>query len=162
LSETAPPTAPASAAPARRGWRHEGLVLAKASVSSAAATLVDGIAYQAVLFALAGRYGIAAFAGAVLGAITNFTLNRIWAFGPGKHPLGKQIPLYAAASGLVFLGLQGCLTLFIEVLHVNERVAWIPAKGIAWACISYPLFRYVVFAQARPEAPAEHAEAARQ
>jgi len=131
-------------------------ILMRASVSSVVATAVDGVAYQAVLFAEIGHYAIAAFVGAVLGAITNFTINRVWAFPPTSRSVRAQLPMYAAASGLVYLGLQGCLTLFVEFFGVNERLAWLPAKGIAWAGISYPLFRFVVFARrpdAKPAAP---------
>jgi putative flippase GtrA len=114
-------------------------------VSSLAATVVDGIAYQAVLFALVGRYGIAAFAGALLGAVTNFTLNRLWAFPSIGKKLWMQVWQYAIASGATYLGLQLCLMLLIEVLGVNERVAWLPAKLVAWIAVSYPMHRFVVF-----------------
>jgi putative flippase GtrA len=123
----------------------EATTLAKASVSSLAATVVDGIVYQAVLFGLPGRYGIAAFGGALLGAVTNFTLNRVWAFPPTAKSLRMQAAQYAVASGATYLGLQLCLMLLIEVMHINERVAWLPAKVVAWLLVSYPMHRFVVF-----------------
>ena len=123
----------------------EASTLAKASVSSIAATVVDGVAYQGVLFAIAGHYGIAAFAGALLGAGTNFTLNRLWAFPPTGKKLATQAWQYAIASASTYLGLQLCLLLLIEVLHINERIAWLPAKIFAWLAVSYPLHRFMVF-----------------
>ena len=37
----------------------------------------------------------------------------------------------------------------IELAHVHERLAWFPAQLVAWVVVSYPLFRYVVFAAPR-------------
>jgi putative flippase GtrA len=127
----------------------EATIFAKASVSSLAATVVDGVAYQAVLFGLPGRYGIAGFAGALLGAVTNFTLNRLWAFPLTGKKLRTQIWQYAIASGATYIGLQLCLMLLIEVIGVNERVAWLPAKVVAWLVVSYPMHRFVVFGKRR-------------
>jgi putative flippase GtrA len=143
MSEAAPR---AGRAQSRRA--EEGRVLVRASSSSLVATAVDGAAYQLILFGGFG-YVVAALGGAVLGAIVNFTLNRAWAFGPGGRSLGSQIALYAFASLLTYLGLQACLAVFVEVLHVAERLAWVPAKILAWGAISYPLFRWVVFARPR-------------
>jgi putative flippase GtrA len=124
-------------------------VLLRASASSLTATAVDGVAYQLVLL-LGWGYTAAAAAGAVIGAVTNFTMNRSWAFPPSGRTLRSQLALYCLASLLTYLGLQACLVLLIEVLHVDERLAWVPAQLIAWGAISYPLFRRVVFARPRP------------
>ncbi len=126
----------------------EGRVLVRASSSSLVATVVDGAAYQLILFGGLG-YPVAALGGALLGAIVNFTLNRTWAFGSNGRSLGSQVALYAFASLLTYLGLQACLSVLVEVLHVAERLAWVPAKVLAWGAISYPLFRLVVFARPR-------------
>jgi putative flippase GtrA len=122
------------------GAAGEAAVLARASVAAAA--------YQAVLFLGVG-YVAAAFAGALLGAATNFTLNRTWAFPPSGRTLRSQLLMYAGASGLTYLALQAVLTLLVELGGVHERVAWVPAKGVAWMLVSYPLFRFVVFARPR-------------
>jgi len=126
----------------------EARTFAKASVSSGLATLVDGGIYQAVLF-LIPSYTLAAFAGAVLGAVTNFTLNRTWAFPRTSKGLGHQAVLYAIASGATYLGLQLSLFLLIEVAGVHARVAWLPAKAAAWLLVSYPMQRFFVFADGR-------------
>jgi putative flippase GtrA len=133
-------------------FRGEASIFAKATLSSLAATVVDGIAYQLVLLPLPGRYGVAALTGAVLGAITNFTINRLWAFPPTSKKLYFQASQYAVVSGLVYLGLQASLWLLIEVLGLNERIAWLPAKIFSWMVVSYPLQRFLVFRErkARP------------
>ena len=51
-------------------------VVAKAAFSSGAATLADGIVYQLLLFVLPSHYGFVAAAGAVAGAIVNFSRGR--------------------------------------------------------------------------------------
>jgi len=147
---TSPPTIDVPKPPAATSG---GTILLRAGVSSFAATLVDALAYQLVLLAvggigLTGPKGctLAALAGAILGAITNFTLNRRWAFPPSGRTLRSQVVLYALASLLTYLGLQGTLMLLVEVLGMNPHLAWVPAKVLAWAGISYPLFRFVVFA----------------
>lgn len=126
----------------------EARTFAKASISSGIATIADGGIYQAVLF-LIPSYTLAAFAGAVIGAATNFTLNRTWAFPRTSKALGHQALQYAMASGATYLGLQLSLFLLIEVAGVNTRVAWLPAKAAAWLLVSYPMQRFFVFAERR-------------
>jgi putative flippase GtrA len=121
--------------------------LARASAASVAATVLDGVVYQAVLLALRGRWGVAAFAGALVGAVASFSLSRWWAFPTSGRRLGEQALTYAGASFATWLALQLGLLLLIEGLGVHERVAWVPAKVVAWAAVSYPLHRFVVFAK---------------
>jgi putative flippase GtrA len=131
--------------------RHEAKLLARASISSLAATVADGAVYQLVLLAGTEHYVLAAFLGALCGAVTNFTLNRTWAFPATDKPLATQGLQYAAASGLTYVGLQACLVVLIEHLQVDARLAWVPAKVLVWLVISYPLHRFVVFAGRRAE-----------
>jgi putative flippase GtrA len=119
--------------------------MTRASLSSAGATLVDGIVYQLVLTALVGRYGAAAFLGALLGGVTNFAINRLWTFPGTTKRLGTQMSEYAFASLSTYLALQSSLYLLVEFGHTDQRVAWIPAKIIAWLLVSYPLQRFLVF-----------------
>ena len=55
-------------------------VVAKAALSSGAATIADGLVYQLFLFVLPQHYGVVAAAGAVAGAIVNFLINRHYTF----------------------------------------------------------------------------------
>jgi len=121
-------------------------------VSSGVATLVDGAAYQAVLLgatpARHGAYGAAAVAGAVAGAVTNFSLNRHWAFRARNGPLAAQAARYALGSLMTLLVLEGLLWILVDRIGIDARVAWLPAKLVAWAAFSYPFQRMVVFAGA--------------
>ncbi len=119
--------------------------LVHASISSGVATLADGLMYQALLLGMTGSYTLAAFAGAVVGGMANFSINRHWVFKSTGKGLKKQATEYAAASLATYLALQTCLFVLIEVMHVDEHAAWIPAKLIAWLFVAYPIQRFFVF-----------------
>ncbi len=119
----------------------------RATISSTVATIVDGVIYQLVLTVASGRFALAAAAAAVLGALTNFTLNRMWAFPPGSRTLTAQLALYVLGSVMTYGMLQLSLWILIERLAVNARIAWIPAKVVAWSLVSYPFQRIIVFAR---------------
>jgi len=146
--------APDGAAPMQRTRTAHGEAasVARAAVSSGIATLVDGLAYQGALLAATpahhGAYGVAAVAGAVAGAVTNFSLNRQWAFRARSGSLAAQAARYALGSLLTLLVLEGLLFVLVDRMGIDARVAWLPAKLIAWAAFSYPFQRIVVFAGA--------------
>lgn len=117
----------------------------KASISSLAATVADGVVYQALLFVWLGRYGVAAAVGAVAGAITNFVINRQWTFAATGQNALLQAFRYANVSLLTFFCLRGLLWLLIEVLGVDMRIAWLPAKLLAFLMVSFPLQKWWVF-----------------
>jgi putative flippase GtrA len=129
----------------------EGAAAARAAVSSIVATLVDGMAYQIVL-AAAPRghdfYFAAAVLGAVAGGVTNFLLNRRWAFRADGEPLLGQSAKYAAGSIMTLLVLEAMLWILVARAGVDARIAWLPAKVLTWAAFSYPFQRMVVFAGA--------------
>lgn len=125
-------------------WHGEH-TLARATVSSLLATGVNAVAYQAYLCVAYGRYGVAAAAGAIAGAVTNFLLNRNWAFGATQEKMLWQALRYVAVSLLTFLGLRVMLWALIELGSVGMRIAWLPAKVLAFLLVSYPLQRLWVF-----------------
>lgn len=141
--------APGSTRPVKAAGLREICTLVRASISSAGATAIDGIAYQVLLVALGGAYGTAAFAGALLGAVTNFTINRRWAFRSTRKRIGTQATEYALASLVTYAALQTCLFVLVEFVHVDGHIAWVPAKIVAWLCVSYPVQRFLVFADRR-------------
>ena len=146
----------------KRHLMQEASTLARASVSSGVATALDAVAYQTIVSVAVGSYGAAAFVGALLGGVTNFSINRRWAFANtnknhsthdqatrshATKRLRLQVIEYAFASLVTYLALQLCLTLLVEACGVNPHVAWIPSKVVAWLGVSYPLHRFVVFAR---------------
>ncbi len=131
----------------------EGGLVARAAVSSLAATIVDGVFYQLMLAFLtragtASAYVTAALVGAVAGAVTNFVLNRYWAFRSKGKRIWVQGTQYAVGSLLTLLLLEAFLWFLIEKVGLDARVAWLPAKVVVWIAFSYPFQRVFVFAGA--------------
>ncbi len=123
---------------------------ARAAVSSAVATLTDGVFYQIVLFVTMrtghGLYALAALFGAAAGGLTNFTLNRRWAFRAHREPLLSQAGRYVVGSIMTLLVLEAVLFVFVDRIGFDARAAWLPAKLLTWVAFSYPFQRFVVFA----------------
>jgi len=123
----------------------EILTASRAAVCSLLATLNDGLVYRGLLSIAAGHYGVAAFGGAMMGAILNFALNRSWTFRRSWKEIHLQAGQYVLGALLTYVGLQVTLWIFIERFGAGERAAWLPAKILAFALISYPFQRFVVF-----------------
>jgi len=125
---------------------HELSTIAKASFSSLAATVSDGLVYQLLLFLVPEHYGVVAAAGAVAGAAVNFLINRHYTFVGTNQRALPQALRYALVSLATFLALRLLLAGAIEGLGWSPRIAWLPAKLLAFALVSYPAQRLWVFA----------------
>jgi putative flippase GtrA len=125
-------------------------VVAKAAFSSGAATIADGLVYQLVLFALPTHYGFVAAAGAVAGAIVNFLINRHYTFARASERALPQALRYVVVSLATFLALRLFLAGSVEGLGWSPRLAWLPAKLLAFALVSYPAQRLWVFSARSP------------
>jgi putative flippase GtrA len=128
----------------------ELFVVLKATFSSGAATIADGVVYQLLLFVLPAHYGFVAAAGAVAGAIVNFMINRHYTFAKSHQRAIPQALRYAAVSLATFCALRLLLAGTVEGLGWSPRVAWLPAKLTAFALVSYPAQRFWVFAGRAP------------
>jgi len=140
LSQRAHEPAPAS----------ELFVVLKATLSSSAATIADGVVYQLLLFALSAHYGFVAAAGAVAGAVVNFLINRHYTFAQSAERALPQAIRYAVVSLATFFALRLLLAGTVEGLGWSPRVAWLPAKLLAFALVSYPAQRLWVFSRRAP------------
>lgn len=125
----------------------ELFVVLKATLSSGAATITDGIVYQLLLFVLPGHYGFVAAAGAVAGAVVNFMINRHYTFARSAEGVWPQALRYALVSLATFLALRLLLAGAVEGLGWSPRVAWLPAKLLAFVAVSYPAQRLWVFSR---------------
>jgi putative flippase GtrA len=123
----------------------EILTASRAAFCSLLATLNDGLVYRGLLSITAGRYGVAAFGGALMGGLLNFALNRSWTFRGSWKRIDLQAGQYVAGALLTYLGVQATLWVLIERFGAGEKTAWFPAKILAFALISYPFQRFVVF-----------------
>jgi len=128
----------------------ELFVVLKATLSSSAATLADGVVYQLLLFALSEHYGFVAALGALAGALVNFTINRHFTFESGAERALPQALRYAVVSLATFLALRLLLASTVEGLGWSPRIAWLPAKLLAFALVSYPAQRLWVFSSRAP------------
>jgi len=125
-------------------------VVVKASFSSLAATVADGLVYQLLLFALPTHYGVVAAAGAVAGAIVNFLINRHYTFARASERALPQALRYVVVSLVTFFALRLLLAGSVDGLGWSPRIAWLPAKLLAFALVSYPAQRLWVFSARRP------------
>ena len=125
----------------------ELFVVLKATLSSGAATITDGIVYQLLLLALPSHYGFAAAAGAVAGAGVNFMINRHYTFAKSAERALPQAARYAAVSLATFLALRMLLASTVEGLGWSPHIAWLPAKLLAFILVSYPAQRLWVFSR---------------
>ena len=124
--------------------------------ASIAATVVDFGTMIALVQALGLRPVTATMAGAVAGAVANFTLGRIWAYaaeGGREGALPGQALRYAlvtVASLLLNAGGEHVLVNLLHVQYVLARVGIATVVSNAW---NYPMQRFFVFGRHR-KAPA--------
>lgn len=141
---------PAGPTPSREedlsGW------FQRAWVASAVATIVDYGTFT-VLVEVVGIYtGTSRALGALLGAITNFTLNKVYTFRTRQNSVLVEVPRYAAISLTSLLLNTVGTVLLTEGLHWNPLFAAAlvgVAVSLGW---NLPLHRVFVFREhsARP------------
>lgn len=121
----------------------------RANVSSTAATVLDWALVTALVW-LGVHYLAAAAAGALAGAVTDFTLKRHWAFdGEGKDLLHAEAGRYLVVSGTSLLWNLAVAYGFVDGLRLPPVPGVILASiavGVAW---NYPLHRLWVFRRGR-------------
>jgi putative flippase GtrA len=117
----------------------------RAWVASAVATAVDYGTFT-ILVEVVGVYtGTSRALGALLGAITNFTLNKLYTFRTRESSVMVEVPRYAAIS------LTSLLLNTVGVILLTEGLRWNPlvAAGVVGVgvslCWNLPLHRIFVF-----------------
>jgi putative flippase GtrA len=90
-------------------------------------------------------YVLATWLGTVVGSLSNFTINKVWAFSAREAPTGPALARFvvvqAGASGLHTLGVW-LLTRFGGLPYPASKVLIAAAVYLAW---NYPLNRQFVF-----------------
>lgn len=128
-----------------KAYESHGKTFSRANATAFAATVVD-VGTLAALVELAHlHYVPATSCGAVAGAITNFLLNKYWAFEHKHGRLYAQGVRYAlVSSGSLLLNtfLVFCLTEFAGLMYLKSKAIAAIAVGWGW---NYPLHRYFVF-----------------
>jgi len=122
--------------------------LMRVGVSGIVATTVDVTALVLLVELLRSHVTIAAFLAASLGGVTNFFINKYWAFGDDAPLQIRQITIYA----LVSLVTAAFTAAAIHILAVLIGVPYLIAKAIAAALVfliwTYPAQARLVFPEA--------------
>jgi CDP-diacylglycerol--glycerol-3-phosphate 3-phosphatidyltransferase len=134
---------PATAADSREGeltgW------FQRAWVASAVATVVDYGTFTLLVEVVGVYTGTSRALGALLGAVTNFTLNKLYTFRTRQNSLLVEAPRYAAIS------LTSLLLNTVGVILLTEGLRWNPLLAAALVGVmvslgwNLPLHRVFVF-----------------
>ncbi len=122
-----------------QGW------MGRAGVASAIATVLDYGTFTILVEVIGVYTGTSRAIGAALGAIANFTVNKLWTFRTRENSLWVELPRYTAIS------LTSLLLNTVGVVALTEGLRWNPlvaaaVVGIAVSvCWNLPLHRYFVF-----------------
>src|SRR5205823_2453508 len=126
------------------GWMN------RATIASVIATVIDYGTFT-LLVGIAGVYtGTSRALGALLGAITNFTVNKIWTFRTQGDSVWHEVPRYAAIS------LTSLLLNTLGVVLLTDGLRWNPLVAAALVGVlvavgwNLPLHRYYVFRHGHP------------
>ncbi len=132
--------------------------LSRSVVSSVASTAIDVGLFALATLTLGGLALVAArwISGAV-GAVTNFALNRRWAFADPKSSKDEKQAGLAAQSGRyaivallsVTLG-TGLWWILRALTSADPRLLQLVSMAVVWLLVSYPLMRRWVFARPSP------------
>lgn len=128
-------------------WWLEAVRFLKAQFSTGVATALDWGALT-LLLAVNVNYIIAVAVGSVLGAVTDFSMKKWWAFDAAGGMLRSQGIRYAIVSTLSALLNCAMAYILVEWVEIAKLPAVILASlviGIAW---NYPLHRLYVFSDA--------------
>lgn len=117
----------------------------RAQISSILATLVDWGALFFLVERLHVWYVIAVAAGSLLGAVTNFLLNRYWTFTATHRRLHRQaIRYFFTAIGSMALNTGG-VYLLTEFGKVHYSISVISVALLVGWLFNYPIQRLWVF-----------------
>ena len=99
-------------------------------------------------------YKLATFLGTIVGFLTNFTINRVWAFEATHGHLGWQfvrvLPVQAGSTGLQTFGVW----VFDRFVGLRYWTAKIIVSVLVYLCWNYPMNRFWVFPhQGKPALP---------
>lgn len=117
----------------------------RANATALAATVSDFSTLYLLVEHFHLYYVAATACGAVAGAITNFLLNRFWAFDSrhqSVHSQGVRYGIVSAGSLALNTGLVFLLTDYGGLMYLKSKVIAALAVGWLW---NYPLHRYFVF-----------------
>ncbi len=120
-------------------------VFLRAQASAILATAVDFSTLFFCTEALGVYYGLSTAVGALAGAVTNFLLNRSWAFQAQSESVGKQALKYALVSlGSLALNTGGVIAC-TETFGFHYGFSKVVVALLVGIFFNYPLHKYLVF-----------------
>lgn len=119
--------------------------LMRVAASGVGATTVDVGALIFLVEVVGCHVTLAAFLAAVLGGITNFVINKYWAFAD-RTPLEiRQLTLYAVVSLVTAAFTATSLHILAVVIGVPYLIAKAVAAGLVFFLWTYPAQARIVF-----------------
>jgi len=90
---------------------------------------------------------LATFLGTVVGSLSNFTINKYWAFEAGHHPVGAQVPRFLVVqAGSSFWNVVVVWALY--ALGVPYPIGKLVAAALVFLAWNFPLNHAWVFKEA--------------
>lgn len=146
----------------KASWMRTGKGSALRNVVAAlVATGFDFLFLLALVFSGYFAPPIATAIGCGVGAVINFSVNRIWTFGSNDAKL-PQMGRYAFVSFTSALLNAGGVAVMLLLPSIDYRVAWVIVRAAVFLMWNFPLHRdYVFVGEAREEPPEPKLEAGR-
>jgi putative flippase GtrA len=111
-------------------------------------TALDFATLWGLVELLGASHAVATFGGTVVGASSNFLINRHYTFDANDGDVHRQLvrflPVQAGSSGLQTLGVW----LLADVAHLHYLAAKLGVAVAVYLGWNYPLSRFYVFARA--------------
>jgi putative flippase GtrA len=117
----------------------------RASASSVLATAVDVVALIALVEVVGVHVTVAAFLAAMFGGVTNFLVNKYWAFADAAPLDVRQVSLYAVVSLVNAMFVAASLHVFAVLMGVPYLIAKAAAAALVFLLWSYPAQAKLVF-----------------
>jgi len=123
----------------------------RSGLTSLLTTVFDFAVLTGCVELLHVNYVLATWLGTVVGSLSNFTINKHWAFKgsavPLPHQLGRFVLVQAGSSGWNTLGVW-LVTRYGGMQYQVSKLIVAAAVAVAW---NYPMNRLLVFAHKDPK-----------
>ena len=116
----------------------------RAVVSATLATGLDFGAVMALVTIVGVSPWLATALGCVIGALVNFTVNRVWTF-VSREQVAPQALRYAIVSSASALLNSGGVAVALLLPWPDYRPAWVLVRVLVFLCWNYPLQRDFVY-----------------
>lgn len=115
--------------------------------ASLVSTSVDAGLFALASLVLAGIALVAArWSAGVLGALANFGLNRLWAFGAQGDSFGRQAARYGVTAILAVSLATALWWVLARTTPIDVRLLHLVSLAAVWLAFTFPLLRRWVFA----------------